>query len=157
MTAELARVSKSTPLAPLDLARYEAPSSSSAPEAALPSAAVSHSYLEARLANLALLDKWGRNAWLLGNHALEAELQALERELAATKREVDIVNLERQKRQGAVAAEVKTLDNTWQASVGRVLETEVAVEELKSRIREELTRRAAQGEDQGEDQSERIK
>lgn len=146
MTAELARVSTSTPQTPLDLSRYEAPSPSSTAEEALPSAAISHSYLTTRLTNLALLDKWGRNAWLLGNHSLEAELQALERELAATKREIDIVNLERQKRQGDVAGEVKTLDETWRAGVGRVLETEVAVEELKSRIREELTRRATEGQ-----------
>lgn len=91
-----------------------------------------------------LLDKWGKNAWLLGNHSLEAELQALEGELAAIKREVDIVNLERQKRQTAVGAEIKTLDETWRAGVGRVLETEVAVEELRRTIRGELAKRAAQ-------------
>ncbi|RTE72322.1 hypothetical protein BHE90_013269, partial [Fusarium euwallaceae] len=118
------------------------------PAEALPSAAVAHSYLSSRLTNLELLDKWGKNAWLLGNHALEAELQALERELAATKREVDLVNLERQKRQGAVGAEIKALDDTWRAGVGRVLETEVAVEELRGRIREELARRATQGDEQ---------
>ncbi|KAF4994537.1 hypothetical protein FDECE_13082, partial [Fusarium decemcellulare] len=107
ISAELSRISTSTPLTPLDLSRYEAPSPSAPPATALPAAAVAHSYLSSRLTNLELLDRWGKNAWLLGNHALEAELQALERELAATKREVDIVNLERQKRQGAVAAERK--------------------------------------------------
>lgn len=142
ITAELERVSKSTPLAPLDLSRYEAPSPSAPPATALPAAAVAHSYLSSRLTNLELLEKWGKNAWLLGNHGLEAELQALERELAVTKREVDIVNLERQKRQTAVGAEIKTLDDTWRAGVGRVLETEVAVEELRRKIREELARRA---------------
>ncbi|CEI66793.1 hypothetical protein FVEN_g8455 [Fusarium venenatum] len=142
ITAEIERVSKSTPLAPLDLSRYEAPSPSAPPTTALPAAAVAHSYLSSRLTNLELLEKWGKNAWLLGNHGLEAELQALERELAVTKREVDIVNLERQKRQAAVGAEIKTLDDTWRAGVGRVLETEVAVEELRRKIREELARRA---------------
>ncbi|KAM0557225.1 hypothetical protein ACHAPJ_005489 [Fusarium lateritium] len=149
ITAELERVSKSsTPLAVVDLSRYEAPSPSAPPATALPAAAVEHSYLSSRLTNLELLDKWGKNAWLLGNHGLEAELQALERELAATKREVDIVNLERQKRQNAVGAEIKTLDDTWRAGVGRVLETEVAVEELRRKIREELARTAAQGPEQ---------
>ncbi|KAJ4204871.1 hypothetical protein NW767_004380 [Fusarium falciforme] len=154
IAAELARVSNSTPLAPLDLSRYEAPSPSAPPAEALPSAAVAHSYLSSRLTNLELLDRWGKNAWLLGNHALEAELQALERELAATKREVDIVNLERQKRQGAVGAEIKALDDTWRAGVGRVLETEVAVEELRGRIREELARRATQGDEQAQGQEQ---
>ncbi|KAM0341541.1 hypothetical protein ACHAPU_009989 [Fusarium lateritium] len=148
ITTELERISNSTPLAPLDLSRYEAPSPSAPPATALPASAVAQSYLSSRLTNLQLLEKWGKNAWLLGNHGLEAELQALERELAATKREVDIVNLERQKRQTAVGAEIKTLDDTWRAGVGRVLETEVAVEELRGKIREELARRAAQGHKQ---------
>ncbi|KAF5656743.1 BCAS2 family protein, partial [Fusarium heterosporum] len=91
ITTELERISNSTPLAPLDLSRYEAPSPSAPPTTALPAAAVAQSYLSSRLTNLQLLEKWGKNAWLLGNHGLEAELQALERELAATKREVDIV------------------------------------------------------------------
>ncbi|CCT68742.1 related to BCAS2 family protein [Fusarium fujikuroi] len=148
MIAELERVSQSTPLAPLDLSRYEAPSPGAPPATALPAAAIAHSYLSSRLTNLELLEKWGKNAWLLGNHGLEAELQALERELAAVKREIDIVNLERQKRQNAVGAEIKTLDDTWRTGVGRVLETEVAVEELRRKIREELARRATDGQGQ---------
>ncbi|KAF4342677.1 BCAS2 family [Fusarium beomiforme] len=148
MTAELDRLSKSTPLAPLDLGRYEAPSPSAPPASALPAAAIAHSYLSSRLTNLELLEKWGKNAWLLGNHALETELQALERELAAAKREIDIVNLERQKRQNAVGAEIKTLDDTWRSGVGRVLETEIAVEELRRMLRDELARRVADGQGQ---------
>ncbi|KAF4455671.1 hypothetical protein F53441_2071 [Fusarium austroafricanum] len=147
MTAELERVSESKSLAPLDLSRYEAPSPSAPPATALPAAAIAHSYLSSRLTNLELLEKWGKNAWLLGNHGLEAELQSLERELAAAKREIDIVNLERQKRQNAVGAEIKTLDDTWRAGVGRVLETEVAVEEIRGKIREELARRATEGQE----------
>ena len=81
----------------------------------------------------------------MGNHELEAELAALERELAATKREVDVVNLERKRRQEGVRAEMESLQEGWRKGVGRVLETEVAVEELRARIREELRRRAAEG------------
>ncbi|KAH7148812.1 Pre-mRNA-splicing factor SPF27 [Dactylonectria macrodidyma] len=145
MQAELARVSAGTPATPLDLARYEAPSDTANPADTLPAAAVAHSYLASRLTNLALLDRYGKNAWLLGNHALEAELQSLERDLAKTKRDVDLVNLSRRDRQQEVAAEVITLEQTWRAGVGRVLETEVAVEELRSKVREELARKAAQG------------
>ncbi|KAI5462579.1 Pre-mRNA-splicing factor SPF27 [Mariannaea sp. PMI_226] len=142
--SELSRIASSTASQPLDLSRYEAPSSDAPPATALPSSAVAQSYLESRQSNLALLEKWGKNAWLLGNHALESELQALERDLAAAKRDIDLVNLERRNRQEAVAAEMKTLDETWRAGVGRVLETEVAVEELNGKIREELARRAGQ-------------
>jgi pre-mRNA-splicing factor SPF27 len=67
----------------------------------------------------------------------------LEKELADTKREIDLVNLERQKRQEEVKGEMQMLDQTWRKGVGRVLETELAVEELKEQIRQEMKRKAA--------------
>lgn len=141
---ELLRLSSSSPNPnPLDLTRYEAPPPTSPPSTALPSSAISSTYLSSRSLNLALLDRHGKNAWLLGNHALEAELASLERDLADAKRNVDLVNLERKERQDAVAAEMATLDETWRKGVGRVLEVEVAVEEVRARVRDELARRAA--------------
>jgi pre-mRNA-splicing factor SPF27 len=138
------------PQQPLDLSRYEAqepPSQGSSPSAlraVLESAYVSHAYLDARTQNLELLDRWGKNAWLVGNYHLEAELRALEAELAVVKREMDVVNHDRKRRQDAVKAEMLTLDDNWRKGVGRVLETEIAVEELRARIREELRSKAAQ-------------
>lgn len=73
---------------------------------------------------------------------MEDELRQLEKELADTKREIDIVNLERQKRQEEVKGEIQMLDQTWRKGVGRVLETELAVEELKEQIRQEMRRKA---------------
>jgi pre-mRNA-splicing factor SPF27 len=108
----------------------------------LSSAYVSDAYLAVRRANLELLDRGGKNAWLLGNYQLEDELRQLERELAETKREIDVVNLERQRRQEDVKGEMEMLEQTWRTGVGRVLETEVAVEELREQIREEMRRRA---------------
>lgn len=143
VTTELARVASKQPSTPLDLSRYEAPSTTIPPP--LASTAVSSSYLSSRLTHLTLLDKYGRNAWLLGNHALEAELAALERELAGVKREVDVVNVERRKRQEGVRGEMESLGEGWRRGVGRVLETELAVEEVRERVREELRRRAAEG------------
>lgn len=147
LAAELQRVGASQPLPPLDLSRYEAqepPASSGDPAdvlGALSDAYVSASYLDARAQNLGLLDKWGKNAWLIGNHEMEAELRQLEEELAATKKEIDIVNLERRRRQEEVKGEVELLEEGWKKGVGRVLETEIAVEELKAKIREELRHR----------------
>lgn len=110
----------------------------------LDSAHVSDAYLAARRQNLELLDRHGKNAWLIGNHQLEAELRMLEKELGDVKREVDIVNLERQRRQEEVRAEIQMLEETWKKGIGRVLETEVAVEELKREIREELRAKGVQ-------------
>lgn len=144
MQTELDRIASASPLSPLDISRYEAHDAPSAPDLppVLAKSAVSQAYLEARLAHLSLLDRHGKNAWLLGNHALEAELAALERDLAAAKRDVDILNIERRRRQEEVRGEMLMLEETWKKGVGRVLETELAVEELKSQIRNELRQRA---------------
>ncbi|CAI6086313.1 hypothetical protein V2G26_003509 [Clonostachys chloroleuca] len=145
---ELARVSSKTPLQPLDLSRYEA-QETPAPDAptdrlreVLENARVSDAYLASRRQNLELLDAYGKNAWLVGNHQLEAGLRRLEGDLADAKREIDIVNIERQRRQEDVKGEMHTLEETWRKGVGRVLETEVAVEELKEQIRNEMRNRS---------------
>ena len=82
----------------------------------------------------------------MGNYHLEAELKRLEAELAEAKKEIDIVNLERRRRQEDVAGEMGLLEERWKKGVGRVLETEVAVEEVKAKVRGELRRRAAEGQ-----------
>ncbi|KAK1239721.1 hypothetical protein MKX07_001175 [Trichoderma sp. CBMAI-0711] len=159
ISAQLSRIQSSQPpQPPLDLSRYEAqelPSSSSSPPSeataqatrrALQNAFISSSYLSSRAQNLALLDAHGRNAWLLSNYHLEAELRSLERDLAAAKRDIDLVNAARAARQTDVKAEMQTLEHNWREGVGRVLETEIAVQELREQIRHELRTRAAAAE-----------
>ncbi|KAL7820302.1 Pre-mRNA-splicing factor SPF27 [Trichoderma aethiopicum] len=162
ISAQLSLIQSSQPpQPPLDLSRYEAqelpPPPSSSDEApsesaqattrrALQNAFVSSAYLSSRAQNLALLDAHGRNAWLLSNYHLEAELRSLERDLAATKRDIDLVNAARAARQTDVKAEMQGLEHNWRAGVGRVLETEIAVQELREQIRHELRSRAAAAE-----------
>ena len=105
---------------------------------------VSAAYLASRNQNLSLLDAHGARAWLLSNYHLEESLKRTERELADVKREMDEVNNRRARRQDDVKAEMLTLEDTWRKGVGRVLETELAVEELKAQIRQELKNRSAQ-------------
>lgn len=154
VNAELARISSSTtqppePTRAIDLNRYQAPdhqshSSSSAAdlEAGLHQAYTAMSYLSSRRQHLALLDSYGKNAWLTGNWQLEAELKAVERELAATRREIDVLTVRRQRVQGDVAAELRALEDNWRRGVGRVLEAEVAAEGMRRSVVEEQRRRA---------------
>lgn len=142
---EIARAASSTPLEPLNLSRYETQdlpadqqSSSEDLRRPLQNSFVSSSYLNSRLDNLTLLDKSGKNAWLVANYQLEAELRSIESELAATKREIDVLNAARASRQNEVKAEMLGLEETWRNGVGRVLETEVAVEDLRQQIRDQL-------------------
>ncbi|KAH6630966.1 Pre-mRNA-splicing factor SPF27 [Chaetomium sp. MPI-SDFR-AT-0129] len=153
LTAELARLSSSTDpstakLSALNFTRYEAPepsapnstSSASDLQTALSQAYTSHAYIASRRVHLALLDTHGRNAWLIGNEQLAGELRQLETELAATKREVDLVTLNRRAAQDAVAGEMGSLAGAWQGGVGRVLETEAAVEGVRREVVEGLKR-----------------
>ncbi len=157
MRAELERVAASSaggtraPLRAIDLSRYEAQEPLGAVDGrkkgavaaqkeklqtALQRAYASQTYLAARRAQLALLDSYGKNAWLVGNWQLEAELKALETELAAAKRDIDVLTVRRQRAQADVGAEMKGLEEGWRKGVSKVLETEIAAEELRSQVLE---------------------
>jgi pre-mRNA-splicing factor SPF27 len=148
--AEHLRIQNKQPLNGIDLTRYEAieppttspHSDSQHPEtlqkwrAALAQAYTSHSYLTGRQNNLALLEEFGKNAWLIGNSQLEDLLRGLERDLSERKREIDLLAVERRNAQDAVGGEVKGLEEGWKRGVGKVLETEVAAEGVRREILE---------------------
>ncbi|GKT50366.1 pre-mRNA-splicing factor SPF27 [Colletotrichum spaethianum] len=147
---ELERVASKQPLKAIDLERYqtqepfpdsEKPSTAEDRERladSLQKAYIAYTYLDTRAQNLNLLDKWGKNAWLIGNWGLENELKSLERDLAETKRLIDVLTVARRRQQEEVAAEMKGLEETWKKGVGRTLETEIAVEQLRREILEEM-------------------
>ncbi|KAK6196664.1 cysteine desulfurase [Pestalotiopsis sp. IQ-011] len=142
---ELERVAAKRPLEAVDLKRYEeqeelSAASSDERRAALAQAYTANTYLTSRHTHLSLLDSFGKNAWLVGNWQTEAELAALERELADTKRDIELVNNARRRAQLDISGELTGLEDTWKKGVGRVLETEIAVESLR---REVLERRRA--------------
>ncbi|KKA28804.1 hypothetical protein TD95_002876 [Thielaviopsis punctulata] len=150
LASELARVSTvpPTPLTAIDLSRYEAPStpptgaSLEESTAILARAYAAHSYMRSRASHLALLDKHGKNAWLIGNWNLEAELKTIENELARVSREVDLLNVARNAAQQEVAAELKMLEDTWQKGIARTIETQVATAQLRAEVLEEMRVRA---------------
>jgi pre-mRNA-splicing factor SPF27 len=138
-------------LSAIDLARYEdleAPpntnptSDEDKPEllaqwrAALQKAYTSSEYVNARLTELGLLEKFGKNAWLVGNAQQEDILKSIEAELADVRKQHEEVEALRRQQQESVHGEIKTLEETWKRGVGRVLETEVAAEGLKQQILE---------------------
>ncbi|KAI0164389.1 Pre-mRNA-splicing factor SPF27 [Hypoxylon sp. FL1284] len=141
MSAELDRIASKQPLKAIDLTRYESdpPSPSSTPpeqRAALRRAYAAATYVEGRHAHLRLLDAYGRNAWLVGNWGLEAEVRTLERELAAARRDVDLLTVARRRAQDEVAGELRGLDEAWRRGVAAVVETEIAAEGLRRQVQE---------------------
>ena len=141
---------KPEPLRSIDMSRYEMdddiPEGSDAAATALAKAYTSQTYLRGRRAHLALLDRFGKNAWLVSNWQAEADLKSLETDLAETRKAVDLVTVQRQRTQNEAAGELHLLDETWRTGVGRVLETEAAAEELRLQILETRRRRAENGE-----------
>lgn len=109
-------------------------------DVALKQAYTSSEYVNARLTELGLLERFGKNSWLVGNSQLEDILKAIEAELADVRKQHDEVEGSRRSQQESVAGEIKTLEETWKRGVGRVLETDVAAEMLKQQI---LDRRRA--------------
>ncbi|KAF1931129.1 uncharacterized protein M421DRAFT_90220 [Didymella exigua CBS 183.55] len=107
---------------------------------ALTQAHTSAEYVQGRLTQLGLLEKFGKNAWLVGNAQLEDLLRGLEADLVDVRGQHDDVATLRRTQQEAVLGEIKTLEHTWKQGLGRVLETEVAAEALKQQI---LDRRRA--------------
>ena len=103
---------------------------------ALKQAYISSEYVQGRLTQLGLLEKFGKNAWLVGNSQLEDILKDIETELAHVRKQHEEVETLRRSQQESVHGEIKTLEETWKKGVGRVLETEVAVEGLKQQILE---------------------
>jgi pre-mRNA-splicing factor SPF27 len=142
IAAELERVAAKKPLAAIDTARYE---SLDAPEEngsidrwkdTLRKAYTADSHLKQRQTNLANLERYGKNAWLLGNYQLEHELKAIEKELVETRDAVERLNQERKSAQDAIRGELENLESTWRTGVGRALEVEIANEGIRQQILE---------------------
>ncbi|KAI5819422.1 Pre-mRNA-splicing factor SPF27 [Pyronema omphalodes] len=131
MTIELDRISRGEPMTGgIDLTRYN-PSSTSPDLSALQSAYTSSQHVSARLTNLSLLSEFGKNAWLIHNSQLEGLLKSLEEELMALKTTVEVTNKERKGAQLEVQDQIRRLEERWKKAVGRVLEVELATEQLR--------------------------
>jgi pre-mRNA-splicing factor SPF27 len=96
------------------------------------------------LANLELLDQFGKNAWLVGNSQLEDVLRSLEKDVVATQGRVDEVNKARKAAQEGVRGEMESLEQSWKKGIGRVVEVEVAAEGVRREVLE--TRRRGAGD-----------
>lgn len=126
----------------IDLSRYEAPEGPSndsdvaAWKETLRTAYTSSTYLSGRISNLSLLEDLGKNAWLIANSQSEDILRQLEKELEELKSATENVNKSRKAAQESSRGEIIGLEETWKRSIGRILEAEVAVEEIRQQILE---------------------
>ena len=91
----------------------------------------SSTHLHTRLQNLALLEQFGKNAWLIGNTQLENILKGLEKELIETKEQVEQMNQTRQLTQEGIRGEMDGLTEGWKKGIGRLVEVQVATEKVR--------------------------
>jgi pre-mRNA-splicing factor SPF27 len=141
----------------VDLTRYEASaleppprtfptSDTSNPEflaawrSSLNRAYTSSTYLTGRNANLALLETYGKNAWLVGNWNAEGELKRLEAEARDARTQLEMLERERTSRQEEARAEMEILEQTWRKAAGGMVEVQVATDELRQRVLEERSK-----------------
>ncbi|KAL9019890.1 MAG: hypothetical protein Q9185_002832 [Variospora sp. 1 TL-2023] len=146
--AEQLRIENKEPLNAIDTTRYELPelAPNTAPtQTQLQQAYASSHYLRGRLQNLALLDQFGKNAWLVGNGQLEDILREVEKELVEVRESVEAINRGRKERQEAGRGEMEGLDQAWRVGVGRVVEVEVEIANLEERRRRMLREGARAG------------
>jgi pre-mRNA-splicing factor SPF27 len=101
---------------------------------ALQRAYASSTYLDTRNQNLALLEQFPKNAWLVGNAQLEDILRDVKRELVDVRQQTEEVNKLRKAGREEVRGEMEGLERAWRNGVRGVAETEIAAEELRLEI-----------------------
>ncbi|MCJ1410125.1 hypothetical protein MMC19_004210 [Ptychographa xylographoides] len=151
IAAEIERVAAKQPIRAIDTSRYEAleapastdPTSNETNPQLLDSwrtvlqkAYTSSTHLSTRLHNLALLEQFGKNAWLIGNSQLEEILKKVDTELVEIRAMAEKVNLERQTVQEGVRGEMAGLDDGWRKGIGRLVEVQIAAEQVRREILE---------------------
>ena len=127
----------------VDLGRYEEPSAPStqsdaaAWQDAMRAAHISHAYLSERQLNLSLLERYGKNTWLIGNSQVEDLLRSANNELASIRAQIEQLKEERRLKQEAQRGEFEGLEETWRSTISRCIEAEIASEVLRRELLEE--------------------
>jgi pre-mRNA-splicing factor SPF27 len=127
--AEYERISKNIPLDAIDAQRYQISSDAKAN-------LVSAEYTTSRADNLALLETYGSNSWLIGNAIQEHSLGLLETELAQLKEEGIKVNRERKQQNLALGGQLDDLERRWRKALRGVVEVEIANAALELEVKE---------------------
>ncbi|MCJ1399285.1 hypothetical protein MMC11_002487 [Xylographa trunciseda] len=146
VASEIERVAAKQPLTAIDVSRYEAvgppattdlsadeikPKLIEAWKTTLQNAYVSSTHLHLRLQNLALLEQFGKNAWLMSNAQLEDILKRIEKELVETKQQIELVSHSRHVLQDGIRGEMDSLSEGWKKGIGRLVEVQLVVEQVR--------------------------
>jgi pre-mRNA-splicing factor SPF27 len=128
-SSEYERFSQNKPLNAIDTQRYQV---SSDVRANL----VAAEYLDGRSDNLALLETYGSNSWLIGNAIQEHSLGLLETEFAQLKEKSVRINRERKRLNLESGGEIDKLGQRWRKALRGVVEVEIACAGLEEEVRQ---------------------
>lgn len=96
---------------------------------------VAAEYLASRSDNLALLETYGSNSWLISNAIQEHSLGLLETELAQLKEEGVRINRERKRLNLESGGEIDKLGQRWRKALRGIVEVEIACVGLEEEVR----------------------
>lgn len=125
----------------IDLGRYEASEEISADsdveviKSTLRTTYTNISYLRDREANIALLENYGKNSWLIGNSHLEDVQKRLDSELTSLKTQSENTNRERKTLQEDAQGELVGLAETWKKGIDKIIQTQLACDELEQQLK----------------------
>lgn len=91
-------------------------------------------YLRGRQTNIALLEEHGKNAWLISNSHLDDIQKRLDSELANVKSQSEDINRARKAAQEDSKGELLGLDETWKQGISRIIETQLATDQLRQSL-----------------------
>jgi pre-mRNA-splicing factor SPF27 len=126
---EYERLSRNEPLNAINTEQYQTPTDTKAN-------LIAAEYLTNRTDNLALLEAYGSNSWLIGNSTQEQSLGILETVLAQLKEEGTEVNRERKRQNLELGGKIDELGQRWRKALRGVIEVEIACAGLQEEIRE---------------------
>ena len=127
--AEYQRLSQNKPLNAINTTQYQSPSDVRAN-------LIAAEYLTNRTDNLALLETYGSNSWLIGNAIQEHSLGLLEMELAQLKEEATRINRERKRENLELGGEIDKLGQRWRQALRGIVEVEIACAGLEEEVSE---------------------
>lgn len=103
-------------------------------KSALRAAYANITYLRDRQTNIALLEEYGKNAWLIGNSHSDEIQKRLQNELEKVKAQSESTNKIRRAAQEDSRGELLGLEETWKQGIGRIIETQLATDQLRQQI-----------------------
>lgn len=92
------------------------------------------SYLRDRESNIALLETYGKNSWLIGNSYLDDIQKRLDNELASLKTRSEDTNKARKLLQEDAQGELAGLAETWKQGIDKIIQTQLACDDLRQKV-----------------------